>query len=68
MTTRSTSGRRHSGWARRAGLTLGTLALAGLAIGCITPSDPRLDDESRHDVQVVRVTDGGPAAAANRRG
>jgi hypothetical protein len=46
---------------------LGALAIAGLAIGCITPSDPRLDDESRHDVRVVRVIDVGPTPA-NRRG
>ena len=67
MTTRSTSGRRHTGWVRRAGLALGTLAIAALATGCITPSDPRLADESRRDVRVARVIDVGPAAA-NRRG
>jgi hypothetical protein len=68
MTTRSTSGRRDTGLARRAGLALGALAVAALASGCITPSDPRLDDESRHDVRVVRVIDGSATSAVLRRG
>jgi hypothetical protein len=68
MTTRSTSGRHHTGLAQRAGLALGALAIAALAIGCITPSDPRLDDESRHDVRIVRVIDGSAKSAVYRRG